>query len=391
MEPEGVKLKLKITSSNQELEVIVRKNMTLDELKEECCRIIGEVAEMKLIYRGKILKESDSLEILQPGQSLYLVKEKKSTVEPPAPVSISSGAGNMTGLLSGLNHFGVMNQATSMLNDLDSMQSENELESSIDPSQMAMISQMMSNPATRDMMLNSMQQLMSNPQMREMMVNSNPTLKRLAQSNPGVLDAMSSPMVVEQMKSMMQRMSLGNTAGTMSGDTSSFPLPGGGPNVPPVNPSNPIGNTGQVPPNPMNPFAQMMGFPSGNNPPNPFAQMMGVPPQVPPTSNPLLNPSSNPPMNPMANPFAMFNPMMMGNNPGNPYQNNPFMQMFNQGPPSAPIVPSGQAQNLRELYAAQLVSMKEMGFINEEANIKALQAASGDVNVAIERLLNMLG
>jgi hypothetical protein len=32
-----------------------------------------------------------------------------------------------------------------------------------------------------------------------------------------------------------------------------------------------------------------------------------------------------------------------------------------------------------------------MGFTNEEANIRALQAAGGNVNAAVERLLNMLG
>ena len=48
-------------------------------------------------------------------------------------------------------------------------------------------------------------------------------------------------------------------------------------------------------------------------------------------------------------------------------------------------------QNLREIYSSQLEKMREVGFINEESNIKALQAAGGDVNAAIERLLNMLG
>jgi ubiquilin len=35
--------------------------------------------------------------------------------------------------------------------------------------------------------------------------------------------------------------------------------------------------------------------------------------------------------------------------------------------------------------------MTDMGFTNKEANIQALQATNGNVEAAIERLLNMLG
>ena len=48
-------------------------------------------------------------------------------------------------------------------------------------------------------------------------------------------------------------------------------------------------------------------------------------------------------------------------------------------------------QNLRQVYAVQLQSMRDMGFINDEANIAALKETGGNVNAAVERLLNMLG
>lgn len=384
MEPIGFKMKLKITASQKDLEVEIKPGVTLEELKQECCKVIGEFTEIKLIYRGKILRDSDDLSILKEGQTLYLVKDQKKPADSPAPAAISSGAGNMAGLLHGLNHFGVMNQATNMLNELDSIESSGELESGIDPNQMAMISQMMSNPGTRDFMLNFMQQLLSNPQMRDSLVNSNPALKRLIQSNPGALDAMSNPMVMEQMKSMMERMSLGNTSGPLSGDVSSFPSPGGGP-TPPANPNNPQNLSPGL-----NPFAQMFAGLGGNQP-NPVLSQ--------PPNNPSLNPT--PPLNPlgMYNPmFNMFqNPYTQPVPPNNPYTQlgqgnnlyaNPYAGFLNNFYPQNSVNPS---QNLREVYSVQLQKMKDMGFINEESNIKALQAASGDVNVAIERLLNMLG
>ena len=45
----------------------------------------------------------------------------------------------------------------------------------------------------------------------------------------------------------------------------------------------------------------------------------------------------------------------------------------------------------KEKYKDQLAQLKDMGFINEEANIQVLKQCSGNVQFAIERLLNMLG
>jgi hypothetical protein len=45
----------------------------------------------------------------------------------------------------------------------------------------------------------------------------------------------------------------------------------------------------------------------------------------------------------------------------------------------------------KEKYKAQLAQMKEMGFVNEETNIQVLKQCSGNVQFAIEKLLNMLG
>ena len=47
--------------------------------------------------------------------------------------------------------------------------------------------------------------------------------------------------------------------------------------------------------------------------------------------------------------------------------------------------------NPREAYKEQNERLKEMGFINEEENFKALEKTGGNVDAAVERLLNMLG
>ena len=45
----------------------------------------------------------------------------------------------------------------------------------------------------------------------------------------------------------------------------------------------------------------------------------------------------------------------------------------------------------KEKYKDQLAQLRDMGFINEETNIQVLKQCSGNVQFAIERLLNMLG
>jgi len=41
-----------------------------------------------------------------------------------------------------------------------------------------------------------------------------------------------------------------------------------------------------------------------------------------------------------------------------------------------------------ERYRAELEQLTGMGFVNREANLRALVATFGDINAAVERLLN---
>jgi ubiquilin len=46
--------------------------------------------------------------------------------------------------------------------------------------------------------------------------------------------------------------------------------------------------------------------------------------------------------------------------------------------------------NPEEAYASQLAQLQEMGFYDREANLRALLAAGGNVNAAVERLLSSM-
>ena len=61
-----------------------------------------------------------------------------------------------------------------------------------------------------------------------------------------------------------------------------------------------------------------------------------------------------------------------------------------QGVPGAPGA-QGANVDFKTLYADQLGQLQGMGFTNEQTNIDALKQTGGNVEAAVERLLNMLG
>jgi hypothetical protein len=50
----------------------------------------------------------------------------------------------------------------------------------------------------------------------------------------------------------------------------------------------------------------------------------------------------------------------------------------------------GTTGNPKELYKDQNKQLKDMGFINEELNFQVLAQTFGNVDAAVERLLNMM-
>lgn len=67
---------------------------------------------------------------------------------------------------------------------------------------------------------------------------------------------------------------------------------------------------------------------------------------------------------------------------------NPFAQMFGgMGMPQVPQQQQAPQDPPEVRFAVQLRQLNDMGFTNYEANIAALQATMGNVQLAIERLL----
>ena len=47
--------------------------------------------------------------------------------------------------------------------------------------------------------------------------------------------------------------------------------------------------------------------------------------------------------------------------------------------------------NPEETQRSQLEQLEQMGFVNKETNIQVLNQTQGNVNAAVERLINMMG
>jgi ubiquilin len=142
-------------------------------------------------------------------------------------------------------------------------------------------------------------------------------------TNPQMLQQISNPENMQAMMQLQQSMSTLQRNGLMPGMA---PMPG-------------FGGMGGFPP---------MGGGGGNNLGLNFDSLLS-------NSNPnSANPAG------AANPFAF--------------------------PPAAPVpAPAPVDPSVR--YAAQLQQLKDMGFFDEAANLRAIQATHGNVNAAVERLL----
>lgn len=67
---------------------------------------------------------------------------------------------------------------------------------------------------------------------------------------------------------------------------------------------------------------------------------------------------------------------------GNPMMSNPMMGMTGMGGNTV------DTRSPQERFKSELEMLKNMGFYNSEENIRVLTAAQGNVNVAVDHLLN---
>eukprot|EP00924_Labyrinthula_sp_SR-Ha-C_P001066 maker-scaffold_7-snap-gene-12.46-mRNA-1 protein AED:0.00 eAED:0.00 QI:131/1/1/1/1/1/2/421/409 len=361
------------------------------------------IDQQKLIYKGKVLSNNEAtlegVRFTNGDTFVYLrSKKKKKPVETsssetvsyslPAGTASTTPASNQSNQgttgSAPANPFGGFNPA-SMIGGAQP--------------NMAMMQQMMQNPAFRNMMLDPNMLQLAMGQMQ-----NSPQMQRLFEQFPEARQMMSNPEFFrEQMEAMLdpnrraevtrQQDQLLNRLNTMPGGMSAMARAYHATNDLRENINNPEQETSDPPlstqdsnddenNNPWGtgrrPNTQTQAPPQGqsnmNNMEQMFRNMLFNPGAAPGAGQSVPSAGQNPFAQGMADPNFMQNMMNMA-------------QMFNQGSAFGASPVQTDSRPPEERFASQLQRLQDMGFPNREANLAALQASNGNLDMAIDRLL----
>lgn len=321
-------------------------SITVQELKALAsthCDI--EPGQIKVIFKGRILKDSDVIEQLQvaSGSAMHIVKSAhrasaagaRTAATPAAVPAATTPASaplpsNPTAEASAMAPMGVSPDLGSMMGDPAMMQVAMQMMGGSPgadanfagplslPSiggagtDLAIMSQMLQNPVVQSMML---QQMIQSNAMLQNMAQQSPMLQQVL-NNPQMLQAMLKPQVKQAMLNMQQTMAGMGAPGAMT----------------------------QTP--------AATGIPS-------------------PATDGAATAGADAFSNPMFDPAMM--QALMGRDMGGGFEGGV--------PGPADTMPA------EERFAVQLDQLSNMGFPDKHSNIQALQTAHGDVNQAINSLL----
>lgn len=433
---------ISVKSPKDKKEITIKGSGNIKEVKEICAREFSTTAnQLCVIFSGKILNDVDVLLDVgvRDGSSLHLVvksahrmvEESTERVEPRVLQSVSQadvsaspfGLGALGGL-SGLNGLG-MGSANFM--DL----------------QQRMMQEMVSNPELLKSLLDSpfVQHMMSSPETMRTLMETNPQLREVMERNPEIIQTMGDPELMKRMIEVVQSPAMlqelmrgqehlvgvtrGVSSSAESGDSSTKPGQSTSHvTTAPTTINDLFGDassrsllqqviqTPQLMTNMLQaPYVQSMLQAMSKNPQlveqmitnshlfanNPVLQSC-VPQALPYFAEQLQNPEIQ---NLMSNQRALQAMLLIqqgmqelhaeipsvfglsgsnGSGDSNAYTQymQQMLQMVYKNPDDQPSV---------QKYALQLQQLSLMGFTNSEANNEVLTATQGDLNAAVNRLI----
>ncbi|KAI8980627.1 hypothetical protein BD414DRAFT_492803 [Trametes punicea] len=406
--------------SELKLQITISTDKTVTELKQAIAEKSDVPADrQRLIYSGRVLKDEDALSTykIQSGHTIHMVKgaaraspsAQSSTPQqlptmqagqnPHDPLTQLNGPMGF-GLMAGFNPFAEMGLNPNDPNMLQSMLNS--------PQFLQQMSSVMSNPAVLDQIIATNPQLASmGPQVREVFRSER---FRQMMSNPETLRMML------QMSNLLRDSGLGPAGAGLGGlggaaGGGGFPAPG----LPSsARQQQPGASTGTGPQQPAG-SAPSAGAQSPTNPPPigyPFASPFF--PFIPPPAgaNPPASGSSSASETsgttaggagagagagaapaPGLGGAGMFDPAVMQQmlaalgGAGGAGAANPFGGMGGLGAFGAPPQPA-DTRPPEERFQVQLQQLQDMGFTNASQNIRALLATGGNVQSAIEYILD---
>lgn len=203
-EETSVEMTLTIKCNSDKSEVTTTASSTVLELKQKIeVALSVPAAQQRLIYRGKVLKDDNTLQFyeIDGSQPVHMVKG----MAPPAPaastpaVTPASSSGNRnlpsntpyasTSTTTTSNPFSMMNaSASSPFGNMPGMDS------------------LLNNPDIMSQMMNSpiMDSIMSNPDMLRNMITNNPEMQAMLDSNPHIRHVLNDPSTLRHTMEMMR-------------------------------------------------------------------------------------------------------------------------------------------------------------------------------------------
>ncbi|XP_042346748.1 ubiquilin-1-like [Plectropomus leopardus] len=351
-----------VKTPNGKEQIAISEDSPVSQFRQEVSKKFKvQLDKLVLIFAGKILKDDETLKQhgIKDGLTVHLIirAAPKSTGDGTSQTSSSSATAQsnsstnaaVTDRAGGSSSqtptqpasLSAPANAASGLGDLSGLLGLGVRASSLTEIQQQVQSQLMSNPQMMSQIMSSplVQNMMSNPDLMRQMLAGSPQTQQLMGQNPDVSRLLSNPSVMRQMqnpetlsmltnpRAMQALIQIQQGLQTLQAEVPGFMsrLSTGGLMVPP-------------------------------------ATRGGVPPETPP---PTVTATG-------ASPAAA----------GDPSQQQlmqQMLQMFAGGGPSL------QTPEVR--FQQQLDQLNAMGFIDRQANLRALIATGGDVNAAIERLL----
>ncbi|ETB57859.1 hypothetical protein YYC_04659 [Plasmodium yoelii 17X] len=369
-----INVSFKVTGG-KEFTISIEPTITVMELKQKCAEHVDiPVESQRIIFKGKILKDKEPLTLygVADGNVMHLVRSsvpaKDSEAEKENNKESNSATDQNQGINENLNNFND-NPLVQMLMqrgagvDMNSFGqgvgdgnfNYGNLASMLNPNgngefNRESISSLLNNPLARSLM----NELSNNPEMLTNLISNNPLLRNTFSQSPLMQPMLDNPNLLrefmrpEVLQAGLQiESALNNNQNNNNNNNNNNP---GGLRMEDLL-SN-LSNFANANPN------GGLNSSNGNN------------------ANNLNSLFQSPEL------LQTFQQVMRGNpNLGN-FNFGNLAQNLNLNTPNVT-----DNRPPEERYASQLVSLQEMGFIDNDANIQALQETGGDVNSAVTRLL----
>ncbi|KAF3839536.1 hypothetical protein F7725_018253 [Dissostichus mawsoni] len=349
----GSMMVITVKTPNGKEDISISEDSSVSEFKQEVSKKFeAQQDQLVLIFAGKILKDGDPLKQhgIKDGLTVHLVIKTVPKSTGDGPSQTSSNYGNPPSYSSITTNptvadraEGGMSQTPAQtanpmggLGDLSGLLGLGMGSSSFMEMQQQVQSQLMSNPTMLTQMMGNpmVQNMMSNPDLMRQVLAGNPQMQNLMDSNPDVSSMFNNP-------ELMRRIQSPETLSMLTNPRAMQALT-------------------QIQQGLQTLQTEAPGFLSRLSPGG-----LTVPP-VTGGSIPQVNPQ--PPA------------MTTASSPSQQQLMQQMLQMFSEGGPSL--------QGPEDRFRHQLEQLNTMGFVDRAANLQALTATGGDLNAAIERLIN---